>query len=345
MSAPGTSAFRVAHATPSSRVGLALFAGLIVILAGAPWWGDRQHLRLLAEIYAYMALASLWNLLAGYAGLVSVGQQAYVGLGAYLLFALTMIAGVPPLVAIPLAGVIAAIVAIPAAALMFRLRGHYFAIGTWVMAEVFRLLASQVSELGGGSGISLPIGIVTSIAPTRALREFTIYWLALALIVAVLASIVLLLRSRYGLALTAIRDNETAARSNGINVARIKYAVYVAVALGTAVVGALIFLQKLRVSPETAFSVNDWTAFVIFIVVIGGVGRVEGPIIGTIVFFVLRQFLADLGSLYLLMLGACAIAVMLVAPKGLWGVIADRFGWQLFPLARRVETGGNPVQR
>jgi len=256
-----------------------------------------------------------------------------------------MIAGVPPLVAIPLAGVIAAIVAIPAAALMFRLRGHYFAIGTWVMAEVFRLLASQVSELGGGSGISLPIGIVTSIASTRALREFTIYWLALALIVAVLASIVLLLRSRYGLALTAIRDNETAARSNGVNVARIKYAVYVAVALGTAVVGALIFLQKLRVSPETAFSVNDWTAFVIFIVVIGGVGRVEGPIIGTIVFFVLRQFLADLGSLYLLMLGACAIAVMLVAPKGLWGVIADRFGWQLFPLARRVETGGKPVQR
>ena len=91
-----------------------------------------------------------------------------------------------------------------------------------------------------------------------------------------------------------------------------------------------------RRSPDTAFSVNDWTAFVIFITVIGGIGRVEGPIIGTIVFFALRQTLADLGSLYLLMLGAVAIAVMLLAPKGIWGLVADRFGWQLLPLERRL---------
>ena len=156
----------------------------LVALAAAPFWGGRDDLRLLAEIYAYVALASLWNLLAGYAGLVSVGQQAYVGLGAYLLFALTMLAGVPPLWAIPLAGVIAAVVAIPVAALLFRLRGHYFAIGTWIVAEVFRLLASQVSVLGGGSGTSLPAGIVIAIAPTRQMREFLIYWIALALVVA-----------------------------------------------------------------------------------------------------------------------------------------------------------------
>ncbi len=151
-----------------------------------------------------------------------------------------------------------------------------------------------------------------------------------------LGAIVLLLRSRYGLALTAIRDNELAARSNGVDVARTKLVVYVITAFGTAMIGALIFLQKLRISPDTAFSVNDWTAFVIFITVIGGIGRVEGPIIGTIVFFLLRQTLADLGSLYLLMLGAVAIAVMLLAPKGIWGLLADRFGWQLFPLERRL---------
>jgi branched-chain amino acid transport system permease protein len=101
-------------------------------------------------------------------------------------------------------------------------------------------------------------------------------------------------------------------------------------------VGSLIFLQKLRISPDTAFSVNDWTAFVIFITVIGGIGRVEGPIVGTIVFIMLRQFLADIGSLYLLMLGAVAIGVMLFAPKGIWGLIVERFGWQLLPLARRL---------
>ncbi|HKA81367.1 MAG TPA: branched-chain amino acid ABC transporter permease, partial [Xanthobacteraceae bacterium] len=320
MSAP----FRVEHATRSSHVGMAIFAAALVTLAAAPFWGGRDDLRLLSEIYAYVALASLWNLLAGYAGLVSVGQQAYVGLGGYVLFASTILAGLHPFVAVPLAGMVAGVVALPVAGLMFRLRGHYFAIGTWVVAEVFRLIASQISALGGGSGISLPAGIVTSMASSRQMREFLIYWVALALVVIVLGAIVLLLRSRYGLALTAIRDNELAARSNGVDVARTKLVVYVLTAFGTAMIGALIFLQKLRISPDTAFSVNDWTAFVIFITVIGGIGRVEGPIIGTIVFFLLRQTLADLGSLYLLMLGAVAIAVMLFAPKGIWGLIADR---------------------
>jgi branched-chain amino acid transport system permease protein len=331
-----SAAFKVEHATRSSRIGMAAFALALLLLAAAPAWGGRDDLRLLAEIYAYVALASLWNLLAGYAGLVSVGQQAYVGLGAYVLFASTILAGIHPLLAVPVAGAIAAVVALPVAGLMFRLRGHYFAIGTWVVAEVFRLSASQISALGGGSGISLPASIVTAMAPSRQLREFLIYWVALALMVAVLAAIVLLLRSRYGLALTAIRDNELAARSSGVDVTRTKLVVYILTALGTAMIGALIFLQKLRISPDTAFSVNDWTAFVIFITVIGGIGRVEGPIIGTIVFFLLRQTLADLGSLYLLMLGAVAIAVMLLAPKGIWGFLAGRFGWQLLPLERRL---------
>ena len=328
--------FKVEHATRSSRIGLAAFALALVLLAAAPAWGGRDDLRLLAEIYAYVALASLWNLLAGYAGLVSVGQQAYVGLGGYVLFVSTILAGLHPLLAVPIAGAVAAIVALPVAGLMFRLRGHYFAIGTWVVAEVFRLSASQISALGGGSGISLPASIVTAMAPSRQLREFLIYWVALALMVAVLAAIVLLLRSRYGLALTAIRDNELAARSSGVDVTRTKLVVYILTALGTAMIGALIFLQKLRISPDTAFSVNDWTAFVIFITVIGGIGRVEGPIIGTIIFFLLRQTLADLGSLYLLMLGAVAIAVMLLVPKGIWGFLAGRFGWQLLPLERRL---------
>jgi branched-chain amino acid transport system permease protein len=222
------------------------------------------------------------------------------------------------------------------AALIFRLRGHYFAIGTWVVAEVFRLIAAQVSALGGGSGISLPVGIVTSLAETRAQREFLLYWLSLALVVAVLALIFALLRSRYGLALTAIRDNEAAARASGVDVGRVKLVVYVVTAFGTGLAGALIFLQKIRISPDTAFSVNDWTAFVIFIVVIGGIGRVEGPIVGALVFFVLRQAFADLGSVYLLMLGAIAIVVMLFAPQGIWGLVAKRLGWQLLPLERRL---------
>jgi branched-chain amino acid transport system permease protein len=324
---------------------VALVTAALVVLALAPFWGDRQTLRLLAEMLTFVALASLWNLLAGYAGLVSVGQQAFVGLGGYLLFALAILLEVHPIAAILIAGPIGALVAVPVALLIFRLRGAYFAIGTWVVAEVFRLLASQISVLGGGSGTSLPAAVVVAMAPNRQMREFEIYWLALALTAIVLGAIVVLLRSRHGLALTAIRDNEQAAQSNGIDVWRIKFIVYVLTAFATSMIGALIFLQKLRISPDTAFSVNDWTAFVIFITVIGGIGRIEGPIIGTIIFFMLRQTLADLGSLYLLMMGAVAIAVMLWAPKGLWGIFAERLGWQAMPLRRYLmleETVGKP---
>ena len=159
----------------------------LIGLAAAPLWGGRDDLQLLSQIYAYVALASLWNLLAGYAGLVSVGQQAYVGLGAYMLFGLAILGGISPLWAIPLAGLISGVIALPVAALVFRLRGHYFAIGTWIVAEVFRLLASQVSLLGGGSGTSLPAAVVIAMAPSRQARDFLLYWIALALVVAVLA--------------------------------------------------------------------------------------------------------------------------------------------------------------
>ncbi|MCX7933196.1 MAG: branched-chain amino acid ABC transporter permease [Rhodovarius sp.] len=328
--------FRIARASSSSRIGLGLLGLLFLLLAAAPWWAGRQDLRLLAEIYAYIALASLWNLLAGYAGLVSVGQQAFVGLGGYALFALALFGGVGPLWTIPLAGLIGALVAVPVALLVFRLRGAYFAIGTWVVAEVFRLLASQISSLGGGSGTSLPAAVVTSIAATRHAREQLVYWVALGLLVLVLGAVVLLLRSRHGLALAAVRDDEVAAGSCGVEVGRTKLLVYVLAAGGAAMLGALIFLQKLRISPDAAFSVNDWTAVVIFIAVIGGLGRVEGPIIGTLVYFLLRETLAPYGSLYLLVLGVVAIAVMLFARQGIWGAIADRTGWHLFPLERRV---------
>ena len=101
--------------------------------------------------------------------------------------------------------------------------------------------------------------------------------------------------------------------------------------------GSLSFLQKLRISPDAAFNVNDWTAFVIFIVVIGGIGTIEGPIIGVLVFFALRETLADLGTMYLIMLGCVAIAVMIKAPKGIWGYVSSTFKIELFPLSRKLK--------
>ncbi|MCR9057660.1 MAG: branched-chain amino acid ABC transporter permease [Rhodobacteraceae bacterium] len=328
--------YTISRSSPASRFAAGIGILVLAALIAAPWWAGRADMRLLSEIFLYLSLACLWNLLAGYAGLVSVGQQAFVGFGGYMLFALAMFADLSPLAAIPIAGLLGALVAIPVAVLIFRLRGAYFAIGTWVIAEVFRLSFAQVSALGGGSGTSLPVAIVRSMASSRSMREATTYWLALGMAAIVIAVIYLLLRSRNGLALTAIRDSEVASNSFGIDIWRHKFFVYVIAAGLTASTGALIFLQKLRISPDAAFSVNDWTAFVIFIVVIGGIGTLEGPIIGVIVFFLLRETLADLGTTYLLILGLVAIVVMLKAPRGIWGFVKDRTGIELFPLSRRV---------
>lgn len=331
-----TPSFRIERATPESRVALVLaIIGLIALLA-APWWMSRNDLRLAGEFFVYLGLATLWNLLAGYAGLVSVGQQAYVGIGGYVLFACAMFLGMSPLLAVPLAGLVAGLISIPVSWLVFRLKGAYFAIGTWVVAEVFMLLASQWKAMGGGSGVSLPIALIRSIAPSRSMREYIIYYETVGVTIAIILAVYILLRSRWGLALQAVRDSETAAETAGVNVASAKRLLYVVACAGAGMIGALIFMAKLRISPSAAFNVNDWTAFVIFITVIGGIGRIEGPIIGTILFFVLRETLSDLGAWYLIVLGAVAVAIMLFAPKGIWGLIADRCGWQLFPTGRRL---------
>jgi branched-chain amino acid transport system permease protein len=327
---------RVTRSSTAAKIAAILGLIVLIVLALGPYWAGRADMRLMSEIFLYLALASLWNLMAGYAGLVSVGQQAFVGFGGYMLFALTIFGGLSPVVAIGGAAVLGALIAVPVALLIFRLRGAYFAIGTWVMAEVFRLSFAQVTILGGGSGSSLPVDIVRSMADGRSAREALSYWLALGIAVLVIASVYLFLRSRNGLALTAIRDNELAAGSLGIDIWRTKFVVYIVTAALTSMVGALIFLQKLRISPDAAFSVNDWTAFVIFIVVIGGIGTLEGPIIGTLVFFALRETLAEFGTTYLMVLGLVAIIVMLKAPKGIWGLIRARFDINLFPLSYRV---------
>jgi branched-chain amino acid transport system permease protein len=163
-----------------------------------------------------------------------------------------------------------------------------------------------------------------------------VYWIALAILVLVFAIVYFLLRSRHGLALTAIRDSEAASESLGVDTLRTKVMIYVVTAACTGVTGAFIFLQKLRLSPESGFSVNDWTVVVIFMVVIGGIGTLEGPILGMLVYFALRELLANYGSWYLIVLGVVAVAIMLKAQDGLWGVLAKRFNLHLFAIRRQL---------
>jgi branched-chain amino acid transport system permease protein len=327
---------RIERTTRASRIGAVGAALVLLGLASLPAWGDPSMMRILVEFIALLVLAQMWNLLAGYAGLVSIGQQAYVGLGGYALIVLADDLGVNPFVAVPLAGLVAAAFALPTAALVFRFHGGYFAVGTWAIAEVYRLLIANTPALGRGSGRTLK-----AVFPlARESRELTTYFLALAIGVAALVAVYAFLRSRYGLGLMAIRDSEHGSDTLGVGVFRIKLAVYVGVAFGTGVTGALIYLNLLRISPDAGFSVN-WTAYTIFIVVIGGLGSLEGPLIGTALFFVVREYLSGFGAWYMILLGALAVGVMLAYPRGLWGLVADRWDLRFFPVQRRVRLERN----
>src|SRR3984885_5485208 len=327
---------RVERGTRTSYAFAVVALVALAALIAMPWWGEAGQMRLVAEMAYYLALAQLWNLLAGYAGLVSVGQQAYVGLGGYAFFYLTGALNVNVYVALLIAGPFAGLLSIPVSIAVFRLRGAFFAIGTVVVSEVFALSASLITALGAGSGLSLTPAIVREIAPDRAGRETILYLMSLAISVFVFVVVYLLLRSRHGLALTAIRDSERASASLGVNTFRTKFIIYVVTAACTGFIGALIFLQKLRISPEAGFSINDWTVVVIFMVVIGGIGTLEGPFIGMLIYIVLRELLADYGTIYLILMGMIAIAVMLKAPSGIWGWVVQRYDVQLFPVGRRL---------
>ena len=334
---------RTRASTIAGLLALVLIAGGLVL----PAFASRSIIQDLFFILTMLTLAQLWNLIAGFGGMVSVGQQAFVGIGAYAMFGGVILWGMDPVPAILLGGLAAGILAVPMAFFAFRLQGAYFAIGTWVIAEVTRLLIAQWKALGGGTGTSLPREATANIMGVEtiatlfgirdaAARDVLAYWLALLLAVATMAAIYALLRSRTGLALAAVRDNDNAAQSVGVDAARVKWLVFLAAAAMTGLVGALIYVQTARISPDAAFSVVNWTAYVIFIVVIGGIGRLEGPILGVLVFWGLQTAFADYGSWYLLALGLLAIVTMLFAPRGLWGLVADRWGLALFPIQRRL---------
>ena len=322
----------VIRATRASRIGGGVFALLLATLATFPFWADRGWMRDFDEFACYFLFALMWNLLAGYGGMVSIGQQAFFGIGGYALLAMGNLLHLDPFLAVPLAALVALLIALPVSFLAFRLQGGYFAIGTWVIAEVFRLTLANVSAVGGGSGTSLTAlrGI------PRATRESATFFLCLGAAAASLALVYCFLRSREGLSLLALRDDEMAAESQGVDVRRTKLFVYLFAAGGAGLAGALYFLGNLRISPDAAFSVN-WTAFSIFIVLIGGVGTLEGTLVGSALFYLLTRLFSDYGTWYLVGLGMLAVIVTIKLPRGLWGTVSERLDLHLFPVQRRLQ--------
>lgn len=321
----------------------------VVALAFGPMYLGIGQLRLFAQVYTLLVLAMMWNLLAGYADIVTVGQHAFVGIGGYALYALTAKGDLDVPMAILTSGVLALLIGIPITAIVFRMRAAYLAIGTWVVAEVCTLLASKIPGFGGATGITLPSSVIRAVGASVGTRFSNLYWMALALAVVAYAATALLLRSRVGIGLIAMRDNEEAAGSVGVNLVMSRLICFLWTAFFLGLAGALLTLQNLRIQPQASFSLIDYTVYVIFAVVIGGIGSIEGSIIGVIVFVGLRDSFADYGNLYLIFLGAISIVIMLVEPRGIWGLIRRVLPEDIILVSHRyrgrAETAPQPAKR
>ena len=313
-----------------SITGVGSLVALIAILAFGPAFLGPYLTDRLTTLFIYVILAAMWNALAGYAGLVSVGQQAFFGLGAYAVIRLSN-EGTPVYVALAVAPLIVGVLALVLSPLALRLRGGEFAIGMWVFAELAHLLVNLDGLVQGETGTSL---IALSSFATVERRAYN-YWLALAIMTIVVGLVFFLLRSRTGASIQAIRDNEEAAASVGVRVMATKRLIFVLAAVGCAAAGALTLSTLTTFQPKSFFSVQ-WTAYMVFMTLVGGLGTFEGPILGAVVFFLIESLFGGFGVWYLIALGASALAFSLFLPRGIWGTLSDRFGLHLMPVGYRL---------
>jgi branched-chain amino acid transport system permease protein len=321
-------------------IGRGILLLLAVMLLAAPWIFSAANLQILAELLCLLVLAVMWNLLAGYADIVTIGQHGFVGIGCYAFYAFAVLADLDPYLAIPLAGLMTLVFALPAMVVIFRLRAAYLSVGTWVVAEVMMLGAGKFSTFGAGLGVSLPVSVVRRFGTQMQERFTTIYCMSLLLAATAVGATYLLMRSATGIGLTAMRDNEDAAGTVGVNLFRARVVCFLWAAPFLGLTGALITLQKLRIAPAASFSIIDWTVYIIFIVVIGGVGSFEGPIIGTFVFFLIREYLQDWGVWHFVVLGCVSIAMILIEPRGIWGLLRRVVPEDLIPVSHTPRSAG-----
>ena len=322
---------RVRRQTPSGTVAMVLGVGLLIAVVSMPWWATAGNIRDVVQVCCYIAIAQMWNLLAGYGGLVSVGQQTFIGVSAYTMFVMAQLWGINPFLAVVLCLVAPAIIAVPTYALLHRLDGPYFAIGTWVVAEVFRLATSVFPYVNSGAGMSLRV--MTDYSADE--RAIGISLLCALLLLVTIGGSYWLLRSRYGLALTAIRDNPVAAASQGVNVGRLRFLIWIAAAVGTGFAGAIYFMAQLRITPPSAYDPN-WANIAIFIVMVGGLGSLEGVLIGALIYFFADRWFGDYGATYLVVLGLLTLAMALFARGGIWGLICKVVDAPWFPTRRTL---------
>jgi ABC-type branched-subunit amino acid transport system permease subunit/aromatic ring-opening dioxygenase catalytic subunit (LigB family) len=355
----------------SGSRGLAWLGALLVLLFVLPAVLPAQSYitYILFTFFLFATLGHAWNLLAGYCGLLSFGNQVFVGIGGFttailyyyghlnvwlaLLIAGAASAAFAYLLAIPLkesrqgkaslkpVGVaiilwiiyeiaiayapsldvfgsayvrrVAILLLIFLGALpLLRLQGAYFAVATWLIAAAVASVFSEWKVVGAGAGMQ----IKTPVTPTQ------LYYAALVLLLVATATLWRMFRSRYGLALTAVRDDEEAARTVGIDIRAMKMVALVLAGAATGLASGLYYIDAVIVTPGSAFTVF-WSAYFVFIVVAGGMGTLSGPIVGAAIYVILDRFVTAYVGQGLLIFGAASIVMMFVMPRGVMGILQD----------------------
>jgi branched-chain amino acid transport system permease protein len=299
------------------RIVLVPLAAPIVFLALLPLIGIPQSWLLYAFLFfIYLAMANMWNLLAGYSGLISLCQPAFLGLAGYTLAIGTWV-GIPWWAGLLGGALVAALFALLISIPVFRLSGIYFAIGTLVVPEALRMIFYLWRPVGGqmqGGGAGYMVKGIGSVSTNMT------YWLAFVIGIGSIFLVRCVLRSRLGLGLAAIHDNEKTAASCGVSVFKLKLYTFVIAALVTGLAGGVYYLYQGYIEPSATFNVR-WTMTLLLATVIGGIRSEEGPLIGAIVVVFLYFLLARYAGYSLLIQGIILIGIMLASPQGIVGIL------------------------
>lgn len=297
-------------------------AVIAVVACLAAFVMDAYWLQFAYRSLQLLALATAWNLLAGFGGQVSLGTAAFVGLGAYAMALLVNHLQVSYWYGLPLSAAVAAAFAIVVSPGMFRMRGLYFTIGSLALSEALRILMVNSRMFGGTRGVIID-------APPPSFVE--LYLSAVAIALAAHLLVQYLLTRPIALALQAVRDDEDVARQMGVPSFRIKLLAFVLSAAVMGMVGGLQTMKLGAIEPYGAFSLS-WTIDTTAVVIIGGMGTVWGPLLGTLVYVCLSELLRDVPELHMALTGVFLLLVIRFAPQGLAGV------WQRYTKRREPST-------
>jgi branched-chain amino acid transport system permease protein len=317
---------------PWLRGGLTPLIVVSLMLALLPVIGiPRVFLLYLFLFFIYLTMANMWNLLAGYSGLVFLGPAAFIGLAGYTMTIMTWL-DIPYYIGIIPGAIVAALFAMLISIPAFRMKGIYFAIGTLVVPEVLRFVFMLWKPVGGpldGLGRGYEVHGVIDVSRAQ------VYWIGLVIAIASIILMRFILRSKLGMGLAAIRDNDNTAASSGINVFRLKLSSFVIAAFITGLAGTIFYIYQGYIEPTSAFSVR-WLVTIMLATVIGGEGTEGGPIVGTIIVVLLHFLLARYAEISLIIQGVILVGIMLLAPQGIIGSIRKTRAYRsLLQLATR----------